>query len=495
MKALRINSPPENGIEVWKPLPGAQTKALQCPAQILLLHGTRGGGKTEIQLLHWLLNYVGKGFGNRARGVVISNGYKSLGDIVAKSQRLYDGLGTFTSSIGSYKWTFHGGEILELRSFKSTSEYQQFHGQEYCAVYPNELTLYATNEIYYLIMTCNRTGYIPPTGKPELPLTIVATTNPYGAGHNWVKAEFIDQTNDCEIGIKRFKVFNARTNKEEIFTRTQCHIFLSYKENPYLPMDYVATLQQISDPNRRKAWLEGSWDITSGGLFDDLWDRNIHYIQPFKIPHDWKVYRAYDHGQSAPFSVQWWAIASGSEYHDEKNQLKQSIKGDLYLVAEYYGWNGTANKGLNLTADKIAKNILERESKFPFYVNAGPADNSINNMESTSGNSIAAIMSSATGGKITFLPSDKSPGSRALGHDLIRQLLGNALQPDREDRGLFIFNTCQQFARTVPTIQRDEKNLDDSPANAEDHSLDSCRYMVLFAMAQQRGVRQMVGLY
>jgi hypothetical protein len=31
----------------------------------------------------------------------------------------------------------------------------------------------------------------------------------------------------------------------------------------------------IKDPNRRKAWVEGSWDVTSGGRFDHLWNASL----------------------------------------------------------------------------------------------------------------------------------------------------------------------------------------------------------------------------
>ena len=50
-------------------------------------------------------------------------------------------------------------------------------------------------------------------------------------------------------------------------------IFGSYKENRYLSPEYVLELESIKDENKRRAWLEGDWDITSGGMFDDVWER------------------------------------------------------------------------------------------------------------------------------------------------------------------------------------------------------------------------------
>jgi len=48
--------------------------------------------------------------------------------------------------------------------------------------------------------------------------------------------------------------------------------------------DYLKNLEGITDENKRKAWLYGDWDITAGGALDDLWDRNIHVLKPFRIP-------------------------------------------------------------------------------------------------------------------------------------------------------------------------------------------------------------------
>ena len=45
--------------------------------------------------------------------------------------------------------------------------------------------------------------------------------------------------------------------------------------------DYLRTLKADRNENRRKAWLEGSWDIVAGGLFDDLWMPQVHVVQPF----------------------------------------------------------------------------------------------------------------------------------------------------------------------------------------------------------------------
>mgnify|MGYP003597154235 CR=1 FL=1 len=48
-----------------------------------------------------------------------------------------------------------------------------------------------------------------------------------------------------------------------------------------------------------------------------------------------------------------------------------------------------------------------------------------------------------------------------------------------EDPGLFAFDTCRQFIRTVPTLPRDANKTDDVDTHAEDHIADETRYRCL----------------
>jgi hypothetical protein len=75
--------------------------------------------------------------------------------------------------------------------------------------------------------------------------------------------------------------------------------------------------------------------------------------------------------------------------------------------------------------------------------------------------------------------SDKSPGSRLTGWEAIRKRFKACLQHPMEDAGLYVFNTCRHFIRTVPTLPRDGKKIDDVDTNAEDHVGDETRYRVL----------------
>lgn len=503
---------------VWRPLPGSQTLAMSCPANIVLFHGTRGPGKTDCQLMRFRRN-VGRGYKRFWRGIIFDREYKNLDDLVSKSLRWFpefkDGC-RFISSKSDYKWVWPSGEELLFRVVKREQDYWGYHGQEFAFIGWNELTKFPTSNLFEMMMSCNRTSFLPeehpiyvdaeqydqrhivivPQNSrkarkvflPEIPLEVFATCNPHGVGHNWVKKRFIDAANAGVITRKSVRIFNPRTQKDMDVVKTQCHIFGSYRENKYLSPEYIAELATITDPNKRKAWLGGDWDIVAGGMFDDVWDRRHHIIKAFRIPISWRIERTFDWGSSKPFSVGWWAESDGSDYIDHNGQAHSTVRGDVFRIAEWYGTNGKANEGLRMLASDIAVGIVERELALGIHgrVIPGPADNSIYDVEN--GQSIANDMrkSVRANGRVydgvEWKRSDKSPGSRIHGWEMVRKFMKNSIPPStgvREYPGMFIFENCKHFIELVPILPRDEDKPDDVDTDAEDHIGDEMRYYIL----------------
>lgn len=504
---------------IWKALEGSQSLALSCPANIILYDGTRGPGKTDTQLMRFRKR-VGIGYGKFWRGVIFDREYKNLDDIVSKSQRwfpeFFDGA-KFMSAKADYKWVWPTGEELLFRVLKKDTDYWLYHGQEFPFIGWNELTKYPTSTLFENMMSCNRSSFLPEnypvyidaeaekTGMiiyvsknhshakqvllPEIPLEVFATTNPFGVGHNWVKKKFIDPAPMGKIQKIVVNVFNPRTQKHEDVVTTICRIFGSYRENKYLNPKYVAELVSIKEENKRKAWLCGCWDVTSGGMFDDIWDSNVHIVPDFEIPKSWKIDRSFDYGSSKPFSVGWWATSDGSPITLPDGKEMRTIKGDLFRIAEWYGCeDGMENVGLRLTAKQIAKGIIERELLMGIHdrVQDGVADNSI--WDRPNANSVASDMSdfvtinNVTYRGVTWLRSDKSHGSRKRGWEKIRIRLLNSIAKDgipREFPGLFICQKCSKAIELLPITPRDETDPDDVDTNSEDHLADELRYKIL----------------
>lgn len=489
---MKIAAPPPR--IVWQPLPGSQALAVACPCNEILYHGSRGPGKTDAQLMAFRKN-VGRGYGRAWRGIIFDREYKNLDDLVSKSKKWFpqfnDGA-QFKESPKDYKWVWPTGEELLFRVGYKEKDYDDYHGHEYPFIGFNELTKQPSRKFYDLIHSCNRSSFLPLEHSPdlrnplpEIPLIFFSTTNPHGAGHNWVKAEFIDKAEPGRLIRAVREIFNPRTKQLEKVTRTLTHIFGSYKENRYLAPEYVAMLDSQSDPNRRKAWLTGDWDIVAGGAFDDVWDRSIHVLPRFKVPAGWRVDRSFDWGSSHPFSVGWWAEADGEEVSIKlPDGSKRSFcppAGSLIRIAEWYGCASIGtNEGLKLGAKAIAEGIKKREAELLAggwimgSPRPGPADNEIRSVKNNDSETIEKQMSDLG---VRWTPSDKSAGSRKNGLELTRERLKAA--KDGEGQALYFMDNCRAGISTLPVLPRNPDIPDDVDTEAEDHVYDEVRYRVL----------------
>lgn len=502
--------------KIWKPIPNSsQALAIDCRASELLICGTRGGGKSESQLFRFR-RFVGIGYGAFWKGIIFDKEYKSLDDLKAKALKWFPRFGDgakWLSSVNQHKWVWPTGEELSFRAAENVLDYDKYHGHEYAFIGWNELTKYPSDELYLKMMSVNRTSFRPedyprtihrPTWEnygieipcdknhpeaytyllPEIPLQIFSTTNPFGPGHSWVKKRFIDGYPYGQMRRTVQKVYSAREQKEVEVVKTRVAIFSSWRENPYLPVEYIADLMSIKDKSTKKAWLDGSWDIVAGGAVSDVWDSNVHILPRFKIPSSWRIDRAFDWGSSHPFYVGWFAEANGEEavvvVEGEEYSFCPPPK-TLILFFEYYGTEEIgSNIGLKLSAKAIAREINKIEEGLMFNrwidqrPSAGPADNQIRD---TRESDVDTIENKMLEEGVAWEKSDKSPGSRINGLQIIRDRLQNAI--DDEGPGLYFMINCQGMLQSLPNLPRDKKKLDDVDTEAEDHPYDALRYRVL----------------
>ena len=335
-----------------------------------------------------------------------------------------------------------------------------------CYIGWEELTNWHDAECYLSMFACCRSS------APGLPRHYRATCNPYGVGHNWVKARFIDA---APPGVPY---------TDPVSGKQRVHLFGSIYENTILMQadpDYLKNIEAIEDPHKRRAWLFGDWDIVAGAMFGDSWRKDVHILAPFKVPRTWRVDRSFDWGSSKPFSVGWWAESDGSEVEVAPGVRRTFPRGSLFRVAEYYGWNGKPNEGSRMLAADVARRILEIEAGFDFPVRPGPADTSI--FDVMNGQSIADDMQRMG---CRWERADKSPGSRTQGWERMRRMMTAAKENRPDEPHLYTFDTCRHFIRTVPSLPMDETRLDDIDTDAEDHVADEARYRVLAAKRENR---------
>lgn len=516
---IQTSEPSDNDLEnievVWKPIvDSSQEFAIDTRAHHTLYHGARGPGKTITQLMRFR-SRVGIGYGSYWRGVIFDREFKNLSDLVTQSNRFFlqfDDGAIWHKAPTDYKWVWPTGEELLFRHVKKLDDYTSYHGHEYSFIGWNELTKNPTSELYDKFMSVNRSSFDPEqhtpkkhvlNGKqvydtsdglplPPIPLEVFSTTNPNGPGHNWVKEKFIDAVNpktgkrvkNGEILVKRFEFHDTVNKVDVVVERKQVAIFGSFFENPYLDHEYRAGLMEAceNDPHLEAAWIHGDWSISSGGVFDDLWDRDVHVVPQFKVPNGWvKLDRSFDWGSTHPFATIWWAEANGEEITMSDGSIWCPQKGSLIAICDDYGTEhiGT-NKGLKISADEICDRIQTEErimcecGWINQSVRSGPADNQIRDVTQSDVETIEQKMANRG---IRWTKSDKSPGSRIIGAQLMRERLRNSLR--REGPGVYFTDNCLACIKILPTLPRDEKKPDDVDTDAEDHIWDACRYRIL----------------
>jgi len=495
----------------WAPQPGSQTFFLADPTVEVLYEGTRGPGKTDALIMDFCQE-IGKGHGAEWKGILFRQTHPQLRDIIEKSKKwikriwpdaIYNEVKTM--------WEWPTGERLYFAHFNVRSDYDNYHGHAYPWIGWEELTNWPNPDCYKSMFSCSRSTI------KGMPRKIRATTNPYGVGHNWVKARWRlpingemgpNGTRPC-VGPLIIGDIDAEGNKEP--PRRAIHGYLD--ENQLLlhaDPEYKGRIAAAArNASEKAAWLDGSWDIVAGGMFDDIWYeyRDTIVMEPFDIPPGWKIYRAYDHGSSKPFSVGWYAVSDGTDLKLRDGRVRSTLRGDKFRFKEWYGWRGVSNEGSRMLVADISKGIIEREIKWGLRaadaswtrVSRGPADSSIFD-DNTNGSDVSIATDfekpvTINGVKhrgIFWERADKGPGSREQGWEQIRKALKATKRPPggfREIPGLFISTECPQWLRCVPVLPRDELKIDDVDDESEDHNGDETRYMLRFEVRTMKSGR------
>ena len=442
-----------------------QGEALKSKANEILYGGAAGGGKSHyIRVLSILIAvqvpnvqiYLFRRlsedlYNNHMIGV---HGYYSMLDKLVQAKKV-------KITTAPVKITFWSGAIIHLCHCQYEKDVIKYQGAEINVLLFDELTHFMKTQYTFLRGRVRVAGLdIPP--NMQLPL-IFCGSNPGGIGHNWVKAMFIDPAKEYEVW--KTPKLDGGMNRQ--------YIPAKLKDNPSIDYeDYAAKLNGLGNPMLVRAMLNGDWDIVAGGMFDDVYNKAVHEIEPFEIPGSWYIDRSFDWGSSHPYSVGWWAESDGTDVTLKDGTVKATVRGDLFRINELYGWNGQPDEGTKELAVDIAKKIKIIELEMKLNVRPGAADSSIYTVEND--NCIAKDMESEG---IYWLHANKSPGSRKNGWEIFRKMLNGA--NSKEEKGLYIFNVCRQFIRTIPVLPRDKKHADDVDTNAEDHIADEARYRML----------------
>lgn len=167
---------------------GGQTDMLSSPADISIVGGSRGGGKSYVLLMNALYDITNPNY----RAIVFRKDLDDLSDIIDTSGELYGEFGTYNRAKNDMTWNFDNGGWLTF-SYHAM-EYQAFHdryqGKQYPYIGIDEVTQMSFQKFKVLTMS-NRNAY-------NIRSHIVGSCNP--DPDSWV-AKFIEWWIDQETGL------------------------------------------------------------------------------------------------------------------------------------------------------------------------------------------------------------------------------------------------------------------------------------------------------
>jgi phage terminase large subunit len=262
---------------------------------------------------------------------------------------------------------------------------------------------------------------------------IIYSTNPDSATH-WIKVSLMDSG---EAAV--------------YFSRAA--------DNPHNPADYLAILDKLTGVLGDRL-NKGLWVSAEGAVYDNFRD-DLHVVDPFPIPADWRRIRAIDFGYTNPFVCQWWAF---------------DPDGRMYLYREIYH----------------TKELVENHAAQIVQLSAGE------NIEATVADHDAEDRATLAAHGVYTIPADKavSPGIQA-----VRTRID--LAGDGKPR-LYVFRNVlveldESLPSGVPHCTLDEfpsyswpkgqdgKAIKEAPVKANDHGMDTMKYAVAYA-GQETGL-------
>lgn len=338
---------------------------------------------------------------------------------------------------------FPNGSRLELGYCDNDGDLLQYQGAEYDVIGFEEATNFREEWIRFITTSLRST-------RSDFRTRVYYTCNPGGVGHNYIKRLFIDRDySDGEVP-EDYLFIPARV----------------YDNKPLMDAnpDYIRLLEALPAAKRR-AHLEGDWNVCDGQVFeefrDDITHRHdrigTHVIEPFDIPDTWTIHRSFDFGYAKPFSCGWWAC---------------DYDGRLYRILELYGCvPREPNVGVKWTPDEIFAEIARIEREHPWLSGKhvyGVADPSI--WDVSRGVSIAEV---AEKHGIYF---EKGDNKRIAGWMQVHYRLSfdkNGIPM------MYVFENCRDFIRTMPLLQYSSTSPEDINTELEDHIADETRYMCM----------------
>lgn len=424
----------------------------------MLYGGEAGGGKSALaRCVAFTMAHIWPG----ARVPIMRRTYPELEDThIVKVQTEWAGTGYYHG--GSHEWRFFNGSVIPFRHCEREADVYRYMSAEWEGLVVDEATQFTQFQITTLVSRVRST-------RPRWRPVILHTANPGGVGHVYFKDHFVDAAPEGTVFMGP-KEARPSDQFRRVFLRARLG------DNPALPESYSRQLQAISDPDLRRAMLEGDWDIFSGQYFR-LFRREKHVVPEFSLPDSWyRRYVSVDWGYGAPWAALFFV-------RDEDLWNGQRIP-RWYCYRELYAPQVRDQQQARLIRDAMENDRTFRQNprSAPKLIWDAVADPSMWNSSSQTGVSPADIYQAAG---IPVMPANND---RINGWQRVQEYLDDM---EDEKPGVIFMATCPNTIRTLPVLQRDRGHPEDVDTKGEDHAADALRYFLM----TQSGITRREGLY
>ena len=376
--------------------------------------GGAGSGKSSVLLV----DAVRQMNEPDAKAVVFRRTTKELRQLIDYSMQMYPKLEGKWNQHGSY-WQFPSGGKIFFSHMETAQDKYQHDGQEYSAgVFFDEITSFEEEQYLYLHSRCRTTN-------PKLVPRVRCTGTPVGRYVDWVRKRFVEPG--------PYKI-----HKDPATDLSRLYIPATLDDNPYLQntdKGYEQRLKQQGD-KIYNALRYGDWTKIDGVCFPEL-SPHLHIIDSYTPESSDVIIRGFDYGFSAPFATVWIAFTN-----DKK----------MIVFKEYVGTVDGTNKGLQLPADEVARNIMSMEKSWNLYPMYCPSDVSMWNRH-------------------------KANNDRIYGTQQIHMRLSK--QPDTGCPALYITEDCPYTFKALQQIGIDKRNIETYDTTGFDHPVDALRYGIV----------------
>jgi len=248
----------------WTPYPKQKLATeLALTADETLFGGAAGPGKTEWGMRH-VIEQMELYPGNR--GVIFRRVFPSLSrSVIPRLKILLWKKARWNGN--DHTFTFPNSSVLEVGSLQYADSVLDFQGAEYGVVFFEEITEFLQSQWEYMLGRLRPPATMDPATAKSMRPHAIATTNPGGRGHRWVKRRWVKpEEEELTEGDDRpapGTIWRPRANEDNPTPNSRVYLPATHADNPALlekDPGYLSRLRANSNRGLRLAMEEGDWD-------------------------------------------------------------------------------------------------------------------------------------------------------------------------------------------------------------------------------------------